>query len=1106
MSDEPLHNARPEEVREEAAVTISHEQGQLQEAPQEKDQQDQGVEDSISLSNLKPPYPDIAEAETNDDLFYKNQIDAFTKEQAALSQEEAVTREAQHPPDFQQGIQESNILNEDDGLQTLRQEQSHTFNHNQESLTHEEWHPHPEAPEYNEELEKQIREDGQSEQDSEEEESEDDGESSSPELNNKRVILQRFTIYNSKTTMYIVGSNAKESLFRILEIGKDPKDPNNLMIIEDKSYFYTRKDMVELINGLNESSEGGIHKISQGYGLLGLIKFTKGYYLSIITKCSQVAILGGHFIYHVDETKLIPLDFDYKRPNKYSDEERLLSIFKYLDLGKTFYFSYAYDITNTLQTNFIRHKKFATEYQMHNDLDSEFNDANISENFRTFEHNERFVWNNLLLKPILENTHIATYEWFQPIIHGFIDQAKISIFGKKIYITIIARRSHHFAGARFLKRGVNDKGNVANEIETEQIVSDMLILSFHDPKYGFFNNPRYTSFVQHRGSIPLYWTQDLNRLPKPPIEINLMDPFYQSSAIHFNNLFQRYGSPVIILNLIKTKEKQPRELKLNQHFSNCITYLNQFLPEKHKLQFNCFDMSKHSKKNLDVIRPLQKIAVKSIDQVGFFHNGQDLASTRIQKGIIRTNCIDCLDRTNAAQFIICKEALSYQLASLGLISESTNLDYDSDLINILTEIFHDHGDTIAVQYGGSNLVNTMDSYRRINQWSSHTRDILNSIKRIYSNSFMDQIRQEAINLFLGNYVYDASKPKLWELQNDFFLHNNSLIHDIRVKISYQHWFNANYLSDDRFDLKKIEKKKNDPYSLQVVKLEQFPEYNDNWYNECYVPRKYQSLSDLFQFNMNSNARYFPSNIEAGPNTEFDYSPFESRKPFLKASKMDQEFEFKTSKSGAQNLKYLDNCAEEDKVENEETENMVDEPPNDKSDSTKTEETQYHNYPQDNSDNNSNYNVSNSNKIKNFLATKIEKLGYNNKNSSDKGTYHDDDESYRNSPNYTTSSRFESGRSWMYTPILDNMQPLEQDQKLYKLQSDILTLASSLQTLDENEYNSSLWMMHSLEDVRDDNGVPQWLTLNYKDMELYSQYLGMEDDKLFNFNTEDDYFN
>lgn len=162
----------------------------------------------------------------------------------------------------------------------------------------------------------------------------DDEHNASPEYNNKRIILQKFTIYNSLTTMYIVGSNAKESLFRVLEISKDSKDETNLTIIEDKNYFYTRKDMIELINGLNESVEGNLRKIAQGYGLLGLIKFTKGYYLSIITKRSQVAIIGGHFIYHVDETKLIPMDVNYRRPDKYSDEERLLSIFKYMDLGR----------------------------------------------------------------------------------------------------------------------------------------------------------------------------------------------------------------------------------------------------------------------------------------------------------------------------------------------------------------------------------------------------------------------------------------------------------------------------------------------------------------------------------------------------------------------------------------------------------------------------------------------------------------------------------------------------------------------------------------------------------------------------------------------------
>lgn len=622
--------------------------------------------------------------------------------------------------------------------------------------------------------------------------------------------------------------------------------------------------MVELIRGLNDSTEGGIHKIALAYGLLGFVRFTKGYYLSVITKCRQVAVLGGHFMYHIDDTKLIPLQFDYKRADKYSDEEKLLSIFKYLDLGKTFYFSYTYDITNSVQTNFLRNKRAAKNHAMH----AMASDAFI---LASDDCNERFVWNNLLLKPVLIQEEIAIYDWFRPIIHGFIDQANISIYGRKIYITIIARRSHHFAGARFLKRGVNNAGNVANEVETEQIVSDVLTSSFHDSKYGFYANPRYTSFIQYRGSIPLYWSQDLNRLPKPPIEINLLDPFFQSSALHFNNLFQRYGQPITVMNLIKTKERTPRELKLNLHFENCIKYLNQFLPVNKKLQYHSFDMSKHSKKNLDVIGPLQAIAKEAIDKTGVFHNGTTLGSTKIQQGIVRTNCIDCLDRTNAAQFIIGKEALAHQLKSLGFLTNATDLDYDSDIINILTEMFHDHGDTIAVQYGGSNLVNTMDLYRRINQWSSHTRDILSSIKRIYSNSFMDLIRQDAINLFLGNYIYDPSKLKLWEMQTDFYLHNIHQNHDLNLKLSYKNWFNAKFLEDRLVGFAD---------SHSPVMTEPLTEYNDNWFNECYGQRKFQSFPEIFQFNMNSNVRYFPSSSNMLIKS-FDYSPFHTRKPFYK---------------------------------------------------------------------------------------------------------------------------------------------------------------------------------------------------------------------------------
>ena len=97
----------------------------------------------------------------------------------------------------------------------------------------------------------------------------------------------------------------------------------------------------------------------------------------------------------------------------------------------------------------------------------------------------------------------------------------------------------------------------------------MLTTSFHAPGPNLFSNPNYTSYVQHRGSIPLYWTQDNTGVsPKPDIErrrhptiatvdpnwsVNLVDPFYGAAALHFDNLFERYGAPIFVLNLVKAR-------------------------------------------------------------------------------------------------------------------------------------------------------------------------------------------------------------------------------------------------------------------------------------------------------------------------------------------------------------------------------------------------------------------------------------------------------------------------------------------------------------------------------------------------------------------------
>lgn len=117
---------------------------------------------------------------------------------------------------------------------------------------------------------------------------------------------------------------------------------------------------------------------------------------------------------------------------------------------------------------------------------------------------------------------------------------------------------------RYLKRGVNKKGRVANDVEIEQIVC----VDTHEEI-----PPEITSVVQNRGSIPLFWSQEPSKLNiRPDIickfkdlalvsskcKCNITNIFtvhkdmnFDATRLHFDNLVKRYGNPIIILNLIK---------------------------------------------------------------------------------------------------------------------------------------------------------------------------------------------------------------------------------------------------------------------------------------------------------------------------------------------------------------------------------------------------------------------------------------------------------------------------------------------------------------------------------------------------------------------------
>lgn len=227
--------------------------------------------------------------------------------------------------------------------------------------------------------------------------------------------LHKFSLYETASQFYLVGGDAVARKFRVLKIDRTV-DIGELSFSED-GIVYTNAEMNRLLNTVDDGnkSSGGLKLRCRTWGLLGFIKFTGAYYMLIITKRRQVAMIGGHYIYQVAGTDLVPLTtttasswrLTVERDPK---EARFIGILSHLDLSRSFYFSYSYDITRTLQQNILDEREVWHEG---------------SKTHSQKPRNEMFIWNHHLLEPaskILKKIH----DWCLPIVHGFVDQASIS--------------------------------------------------------------------------------------------------------------------------------------------------------------------------------------------------------------------------------------------------------------------------------------------------------------------------------------------------------------------------------------------------------------------------------------------------------------------------------------------------------------------------------------------------------------------------------------------------------------------------------------------------------------------------------------------------------
>uniref|UniRef100_A0AAR2LDK9 SAC domain-containing protein n=1 Tax=Pygocentrus nattereri TaxID=42514 RepID=A0AAR2LDK9_PYGNA len=694
--------------------------------------------------------------------------------------------------------------------------------------------------------------------------------------------VQKLVLYETRARYFLVGSNNAQTKHRVLKI--DRTEPRDLVVIDDK-HVYSQQELRELLGRLDlgnrtkigQKGSSGLSRAVSAFGIVGFVRFLEGYYIILITKRRKVADIGGHSIYKIEDTNMIYIPNDSVRVTHPDEASCLLANFQM-----------TYNLT------LLRIPCEPAEVEgLHSSCSKQdsfdiFEDEGLPTQVGTGvmvhglknEPYAKYVWNSRLLERIKDTVHP---DWLMYIIHGFCGQSKLLIYGRPVYVTLIARRSSRFAGTRFLKRGSNCEGDVANEVETEQIIHDASVMSF--------TAGSYSSYVQVRGSVPLYWSQDISTMmPKPPIRLDQADPYAHVAALHFDQMLQRFGSPIIILNLVKKREKRKHEKILSEELYRAIINLNQFLSPEHCIDYIAWDMARYTKSKLcNVLDRLGMIAENVVKRTGFYINRSDfhchtlrpderwgdlgglvVAHGRLQTGVLRTNCVDCLDRTNTAQFMVGKCALAYQLYALGMI-DKPKLQFDTDCVRLFEELYEDHGDTLSLQYGGSQLVHRVKTYRKIAPWTQHSKDIMQTLSRYYSNAFSDADRQDAINLFLQVYQPSESKPHLWELPTDFYLHQSNTMALPQERRSYTYWWSDGVLSYLPLPYDEVPCEKNKKKVL-VKRVNRYEESTD-MYTEFFKPYELTSFDDTFCIAMTNSAREFmPKSVGLDP------SPFTVRKP------------------------------------------------------------------------------------------------------------------------------------------------------------------------------------------------------------------------------------
>ncbi|KAF7926584.1 hypothetical protein EAE99_005779 [Botrytis elliptica] len=528
---------------------------------------------------------------------------------------------------------------------------------------------------------------------------------------------------------------------------------------------------------LNDGALLGGKRVSSIAGILGMIKLRLDKYIIVITKAQPIGRLKGHMVFKIVTTEFLPLR---ERALRDQDEDTYLSLLEIFIKSAPMYFSYSSDITNTFQ----RQSQLDTSAPLWKRAD------------------DRFFWNKFIQSDLIDfrtsgsrhqhGQQPAADPYILPVMFGMFEIVHTQVKSTPLTFILVTRRSRYRAGTRYFSRGVDEDGHVSNFNETEQII----ILNDNSSGLGGFaggagmqngkvggsgdKEMQILSYVQTRGSVPVFWAEVNTLHYTPKLQIRGVESAVPAAKAHLDEQIRIYGDNYLV-NLVNQKG---REQRVKEAYEQMVKILvsapnesrqsDQITDEKFRvvepsgkrqemdrLHYVYFDFHNETKGLKWHRAQLLLDQLNSALEAQQYFRGIDMPADidgrlevrNHQTSVVRTNCMDCLDRTNVVQSMLGRWTLNRQLTDLGVLTRGeTFTTADPEFEVLFRKLWADNADVVSKSYSGTGALKTDFTRTGVRTKAGALQDLQNSITRYVRNNFLDGPKQDSFDLFLGYYL------------------------------------------------------------------------------------------------------------------------------------------------------------------------------------------------------------------------------------------------------------------------------------------------------------------------------------------------------------------